>query len=311
MNISIWQQFSSNHSSAFTVIGTFESHESAQEVARELRTILQRIVDWYGEPLNEGIAREVLDDPKHPPVPPELDLAEQYHIDWPKAVDWLANVHDVTGAVSVYNDAVFLRSLAETDDGEIPFDQIMNRFTDHVVVQVEAAQSIEIVLTCVAPNHDIANHIYQSIHDYLQAPHERVIPWINFHPKNIEQRDLVHLASLYLVNRDHLRSRPKPVHEPDLSSELLAALLAGNTSRVEMLRDQIRTHKKASGLTQPEEDLILAANADLYSQGEIDLVGLRVSLRIWLGQPAQGLPVLIAYLSAQGCSQIQYQFLQK
>src|SRR5688572_24363862 len=143
MHIFMWQQFASNHSSAFTVIGTFESPEWAEEVAREFRTILQRIVDWYQEPANEGIAREVLGDPEHPPVPPELDIAKQYHVDWLKAVDWLANVHDVTGAVSVYNNAVFLRSLAETDDGEIPFDQIMQRFTDHVVVQVEAAQSIE------------------------------------------------------------------------------------------------------------------------------------------------------------------------
>ena len=59
MRISIWQQFSSNHSSSFTIIGTFENSEAAQRAAIEFRAILEKIVGWYQEPSHEAVLSQL------------------------------------------------------------------------------------------------------------------------------------------------------------------------------------------------------------------------------------------------------------
>src|SRR5215468_2482654 len=92
MRITIWQQYSSNHSSDFTVVGTFQTHEAAENAAQQFRSMLATIVNWYKLPENRAVAREVLNNYEFPPVPPELQIAEQFGIEWPTAVVWLPNI---------------------------------------------------------------------------------------------------------------------------------------------------------------------------------------------------------------------------
>jgi uncharacterized lipoprotein YehR (DUF1307 family) len=47
MKLSIWQQFSSNHSANFTTVGQFESAEWAQEALKEVQEIIQNIAWWH------------------------------------------------------------------------------------------------------------------------------------------------------------------------------------------------------------------------------------------------------------------------
>jgi hypothetical protein len=42
MRVTLWQEFSSNHSSDFTVVGEFPTPEAAQEAARRLRAFFER-----------------------------------------------------------------------------------------------------------------------------------------------------------------------------------------------------------------------------------------------------------------------------
>jgi hypothetical protein len=310
VRLSIWQQFSSNHSAAFTVIGIFETGETAQQVAAEFRGILQHFVDWYEEPANERIRDEVLESLDHAPVPPELEMAERYDIKWPKAIDWLANIgkKHVERAVSVYENVVFVCNGAETNDGEIPFDGVMRHFTPNVVVQVEAAQSADIVLSCVAPNQAVATQINAAVSAYFQAPDKELIPWIHDHPDNVPKRDLTELVKRYNATRE---KRESHIPRADLMYfDLVKAEIAGDKARVEALREQIHLYEERRGLTRVDEYLIMRAEVDLYGQGEIHVEGLRLSFRVWLGRPARGLPVLIAYLANQGCSEIAYQFVQ-
>jgi hypothetical protein len=44
MRVSIWQQFSSNHSSFFTVAGIFKTVELAEKATHELRSIIKTIL---------------------------------------------------------------------------------------------------------------------------------------------------------------------------------------------------------------------------------------------------------------------------
>ncbi|MBZ0315592.1 MAG: hypothetical protein K8L91_04170 [Anaerolineae bacterium] len=44
MRISIWQQFSSNHSSKFTIVGRFGTEQEAEAVANQLLTWMKSII---------------------------------------------------------------------------------------------------------------------------------------------------------------------------------------------------------------------------------------------------------------------------
>lgn len=45
MKLSIWQQFASNHSNGFTVLGTFANEAQAASAVEKLRHILRDIYD--------------------------------------------------------------------------------------------------------------------------------------------------------------------------------------------------------------------------------------------------------------------------
>lgn len=79
MKLTMWQQFSSNHSSSFTIVGTFESPERAQSAAAQLNTLFQEIFRWYDEH-PEQKALDMYD----PPTAPERAVIEQFNIqtDW-------------------------------------------------------------------------------------------------------------------------------------------------------------------------------------------------------------------------------------
>ena len=78
MRVSIWRQFSSNHSNSFTVIGTFKTPEIAYTVADRLRTILVEIAQWYEADPEWAANYQELGLLS----PPEVEYSEQYGIAW-------------------------------------------------------------------------------------------------------------------------------------------------------------------------------------------------------------------------------------
>ncbi len=98
MRISIWRQFSSNHSASFTVVGTFESPGKAAEVAAPLRQMMREIAIFWRD-LSEGERYnwevEVGDDYLGL-TPAEQKWSAYFGVAWPKfegdkywRMDWL------------------------------------------------------------------------------------------------------------------------------------------------------------------------------------------------------------------------------
>src|SRR5690349_13647690 len=69
MRIHIWQQFTSNHSANYTIVGLFDSIEKARETSDYLRELLVDILEsntqdrrmdlpWQLNPVEERVARE-------------------------------------------------------------------------------------------------------------------------------------------------------------------------------------------------------------------------------------------------------------
>ena len=98
MRISIWPQFSSNHSANFEIVGVFETHDLAHHTAETLREEFQAI-----DAQRMGYEPYCHDCP---PTTAEALLAKQYGIDWGEfSLDWLVldggDVRNVDGEETV------------------------------------------------------------------------------------------------------------------------------------------------------------------------------------------------------------------
>src|SRR5262245_5494858 len=108
MDVAIWQQFSSNHSANFTVIGTFTTPVEANKAAAALHTLLNTISDWYHDPANAELVKKRQDsvEESYNYTPPELAMKAQYQLDddtdYFIPIDWIEG--GVEEAVRVFEN---------------------------------------------------------------------------------------------------------------------------------------------------------------------------------------------------------------
>src|SRR5258707_909393 len=156
MRVSIWQQFSSNHSADFTVVGQFVSPERAEQVAEELRHILQTIGAWW-EQIGDWKAKAAVDQQlrrKGDLTPPEKMFQAKYGVGWTSypgdnksyPLDW-ATFQGAAEGVQVYRNVVFVSPPGNTWAGAKPFDAILKALGGGVASDVEDDDFIELVVT--------------------------------------------------------------------------------------------------------------------------------------------------------------------
>lgn len=155
MRISVWQQFSSNHSASFTVIGVFEDPTIAQTAAETIRGAVQQITDWYAE--HEVERDAVVRESVSPPTQAELQVCEQFDITCQWAVDWLADCGLDEGHINHFYQFVTVSNVAETGgcetwSGADLFESLMEKLASYVFIR-EATVGREIVvdISCSLP----------------------------------------------------------------------------------------------------------------------------------------------------------------
>src|SRR5690349_9258917 len=104
MRVSLWRQFSSNHSSRFAVVGRFETVADAERVASRFRALFAALVEWesgrsaaWAQAVDEGAAGQKRLDRYHALFPdvlnevhqPERAFSQQYGLEWKENIDWL------------------------------------------------------------------------------------------------------------------------------------------------------------------------------------------------------------------------------
>jgi hypothetical protein len=77
MRLSIWNQFSSNHSGSMTIVGTFGTVESTTAAEKILRQIILEVNEWFARPENAQYSKAWMGDP---PTPIEVDLIRRYNL---------------------------------------------------------------------------------------------------------------------------------------------------------------------------------------------------------------------------------------
>jgi hypothetical protein len=163
VRLSVWQQFSSNHSAHFTVIGVFENAEKTQTAAEELRSILKQIENWHHD--NPEKAKALYDQWGAGEWPPsisemEMQLAKQYNMDWKGGIDWYCQANISV----VLNRLVVLEPQGQVDWGPWPFDRLMERLGGQGIVAGEDLGGnlfgeIDFLVVCDAPDEATADEI--------------------------------------------------------------------------------------------------------------------------------------------------------
>lgn len=131
MKLSIWQQFSSNHSANFMVVGEFESAEWAEVVADELRLMLADISAWWSR-FGDWDDRSRIEDAVKESgglCPPEIRYKAQFGIEkWGKGSrgvsDWMQSPR-ASEAISTFGNLVIVNPSSDTWMGPPPFDEIL------------------------------------------------------------------------------------------------------------------------------------------------------------------------------------------
>ena len=160
MKISLWQQFSSNHSADFTVVGVFQTIDEAKAAVTLLRDELVKIASWFEDLANKEVISERIDRPDYTDrqlLPPEKELDAKYGTGFTYApTDWLWYSDEADGAVVRFENIVFISNHLtsfRTWSGKEPFEKLMEAVGGTVGCDC-------MVVTCKVPSAETAKTLY-------------------------------------------------------------------------------------------------------------------------------------------------------
>jgi hypothetical protein len=309
MRLSLWQQFSSNHSGFFWVVGTFKTMDEARTAYEELRAMLQNIDRWHREHKQESEAAWRAGNSS--PLPPEVEYAQKFNVNWPATIDWSSwgnyslkdnpvygNINPQKVAAELIDDAVKIagRSVVVSNPDQTwmttqPFEDILKHFGGRTLgYDLESSQSegfdnfeLHPRLSFIAPDHATADRIENGIKTYLSRPlasPDNPPPWNN-DTANYEQV----LGTSKLLRREYIDS-----------------LMRSWQNRFDLYNSPPAS---TSAKRMPAERLALRNDRVILVRDH-----LRFTLTdIWFYNQELAVSALIAYLEANGCDEIDFAYI--
>lgn len=291
---------------AFTIIGLCDSSEQAESLAKTLYTHIEAIAQWH---INHRFKSEKL---KGKPSPVELEIAKQYNLTWNQLHDWLIvpDMDDISETVSVYDHLVFITS-GETNASHQPFDQLVKALGAEVLVDSDNSQ----IAVTIQAQIDNPQRIADVIQAYITQDAIAPCPWMIYldGEKDPEADRILALEPVYL---QHLRaitaldSHPSlaGIHNPsvyaksymELYNATIQALPALDVDDAEML-DDLRDASAIIPNWDKRGNMPPYPTAILTNDTQITLK------KVLFGEIASGLPALLAWLEAEGASDIDYE----
>jgi hypothetical protein len=185
MHVSIWHQFSSNHSADFTIVGTFQTPDDAQTAAADLLHILTTISAWYRD------HKRTLSGSHLVPCPPELHFAQHYNIDWgDHGIDWITAGREPE-SIHTFDTLVIVENIGGTYTGVSPFDRLLRRMGASIVYEQENLDlALYVNVTCIAPNASTAERLVSLAQAALtEEDRTKAMPGIDYLGDGIFERD--------------------------------------------------------------------------------------------------------------------------
>jgi len=160
MKVSIWQQFSANHSSDFTLIGEFPDVEQAERAFQELDSLVKEIDAWNVEHDNGSWG---------PPTPFEEAAARRFDAESFYTTAWLEGYGASERAVVQVDNCVTMFTQFHSGDNEYnnldAFKQIMVKLGGKVIEERYGIVSI----SCRAPDEEILKRIVEETQEYIRS----------------------------------------------------------------------------------------------------------------------------------------------
>jgi len=290
----------------FTIIGLCESSEQAENIANILYGHIESIAQWH---INHQFKSEKL---KGKPSPAELEVAKQYNLTWNQLHDWLIvqELDDIAETVSVYDHLVFITS-GETNATPQPFDMLMKAFGVDVLVDADGSPIAVTIQGKMSHPQKIAEVIQTYIIQDAIAP----CPWMVYldGEKDPDANKILALEPVYL---QHLRAVTALDSHPSLAGirnpsayaksymELYNATIKDlpplDVDDAEML-DDLRDASAIIPNWEKRENMPPYPTAILTDNAQITLKN------VLFGEIASGLPALLAWLEAEGASDVSYE----
>ena len=167
MKVTLWQQFSSNHSGSFNIVGVFDTPQAAKKAAEEIKQIIATIQNWHKnnpEKANALYARWASGDEYPAPLSEiEETLAKKYGVRWTNGIDWF----DDAKIEIILDHIIHIYPEHQVAWGPQPFEQIIEHLGGYGLVAGisyggEPFGEIWVELSCTAPDEETAIKIEQS-----------------------------------------------------------------------------------------------------------------------------------------------------
>lgn len=307
MKLSLWQQFSSNHSASFTVVGKFADAQKAADAEHTLKSLFEDIkVYWATNTHLEPM----------PPSWAELEASQTYDIKWDESFDWLSESLDKH--LLRFDQYVFVMNTFETHQRYDTMEALMGKLADATYVERSEWSPDTLILMeakCTAPSEQIASQIIAEIRQHFSPDtiEGSIPPWEVFSP-------------LPTLNASGFSYNPYDFH-PDI--EIIRNALDALYRYQKAARDKYRVTIAESAAiaalqplrnegytftipldseTLPEiaRDVAYVADTQAFG-GKIETDGSIIHIpEVAFFSPAYGIPALVEYLKSQGCTDIAY-----
>jgi hypothetical protein len=249
MRTHIWQQFSSNHSASFVLVGQFETEQLAENVKGEIAAIVREVQDWWSQHKeSEWHAIENELRRTHRSTPPEQAAKQRYGLNlWAiptNFLDWVRHDEALKGVFRL-GTLVFVQSAGETWQPPNPFNDIMEKLGGRVVQDIEGDDTqIVLNLRMTAPDEQTAKALYtyivedEELEEFLEF---QMVP-IQFPGVPLFTAVLRYEEPIFFIERIHISNdfytlRPSERADSasfvDLFSQLLTFLQARGMSALE------------------------------------------------------------------------------
>jgi hypothetical protein len=162
VRISIWQQFASNNSTNFTVVGTFESNEAAERAAEQLRGIVDKI-RRVGTKQFSKADREVLSQLI------DIDTWFSFGSDAKRPLDWVQSTAADVPVVVDGNHVFLSDGSCCLWGGPKPFNSLMERFGGNVQIEcndcIDGTPNTTLIttMTLSVPTDQVAQDIVDAV----------------------------------------------------------------------------------------------------------------------------------------------------
>lgn len=186
IKVSIWRQFSSNHSASFSLVAQFENSALAELAAEEARQILRVVREWYEQAYPDEDERFELtvENEMLPLTPIEQQLKQEKKLkSWEYSIDWASTLNKDAekSIVQTYENLLIIENGGETWVGSQPFDELIGRTAKSMIYRVEGIDDAwpQLHLSCLAPSEEAAEALLKPLSSF----------------KNLSQIDLPNFGS--------------------------------------------------------------------------------------------------------------------